>query len=151
MTATPVCFYVYPKKGSRLRAKVFVYPTLRDMRNAVAALDSMDTSGSKWPSRLRSRLGGHTAGITERHRKTKRITPTFAWIFIADRTLRMGTITHECVHAACRYLARTGVESLPTNRGGVGNVAAKEEQLAYAIDAMAQQVVHRCRERGLIP
>lgn len=145
-------FNVYPRSRSRLHCRVCVFRTRREMRQAVLALNALPKHATDWKDttvRDAKRLVGHCVGVTMRRVYTGSILPRFAEIYVARQDLCMGTITHECVHAAMRLASRLGVEGVPTSRQ-VGVVTSDEEWLARDVDAMASQVVVRARKLGLL-
>ena len=147
---TPLSFRVYPgsSRCAGLYAVVTVYPTLRALREAVRELDRRDRVGR--PTADRNRLSGLCVAIIERRRRDQKLLPCFAWVYLSRTALGMSTITHECVHAGLRYLARLGVDSLLTAHANVPTWRTREETLANAVDQMASQIVLGCRRAGIM-
>lgn len=144
-----VTFRVYPEAHSALYAKVYIYPTLARLRRGVRELDTLSTTGTRYPSTLLNKTIGHTCGITITRRRDNRKLPVFAYVYLSATQLGMGVVTHECVHAACRWMARRKVPLLSFVRVREYQ-DPKEERFASGVDRMAAQVVRKARTRGVL-
>lgn len=154
----PLTFtHVVPDTRRRYDVQIEVYPTLPAMRAAVRA----DLAFSQRRGRTFDLLG-YCVG-NEEYRKTptgrRRRGRAIAIIRLAKTHLTVATITHECLHAALRYLDHEKIAAIPTD-GRHGNVTARqavrdtdpEERLATIVGNLCKHALRAlAREYGVTP
>ncbi len=152
MRVPPTRLTLYPNPTGRLCVHVFIYPTLTVMRQAVRAFDRLShlpqaVQRRAGPTR---RLGGCCYGVTERGRRSKRMTPTFAIVLLSQTQLGVGTLSHELWHATCRYLNRCRIRVFVIDKWRARHEHETEERGARAHDAMFQQLVRALYRKKLL-
>lgn len=139
----PLTFtYINPDTARRYDVQLEVYATLAEMRAAVRA----DLAFSKRRGRTFN-LRGYCVG-NEEYRTTasgrRHRARTVAIIRLAKTHLTVGTITHECLHAALRYLSHAGVAEIPTH-GRPGNITAHATQATDPEERLATITGNLCK------
>lgn len=75
--------------------------------------------------------------------KVKRLKPNMGIIFLHTNKLGSTTISHECLHAAARYIGRKHGRHMHNFNSINGRASENEEDLAYAIGNIMGNIVHR--------
>ncbi len=132
-----------PDPKSRLQVRVFIYPSLVEMRRAVVRTDRImrTVNANTRRSGPTRRLQGICYGLVERGHVSRRVRPTFAMILLSRTCLGIGTLSHEVWHATCRYLDRRKIRPYRTDFERPQEDQDLEERAARAHDEMMQQLV----------
>ena len=126
-------FRVYPESKRGHYFDVAIYPTATSMRKAAnkAGAVRKDFHRIKAGAAV---LGTRTPG-----------TKSLGLILFHRQWLGMNVITHECGHAALRWMEaqRFSVEQRPANHKD-GWASDNEERFCYALGSMAAQIGNEC-------
>ncbi len=149
-TASPIrSFNLRPDRRSRLSLRVEIYRTTTEFR---AVTRGEDLKYSKRASRTRG-LAAECLGVTERTKRTKRLTGLFAIIRIPKPHLTTSTITHEAFHATMRWARRAGIQDVPTDipeKDRWKRNASIEERCAIIHGEICRKIVLQCYRFKLI-
>lgn len=121
---------------SRLRVRVEIHRTLRDLRRACGANDRNYAVHA-------DTLGACTGVYDDR--------PVCALIKLSATRLTTGIISHEACHAALRILERRGIEAVVTRgmrKYDPRPARSVEEDLATAVGEITRLIVKFCYDRG---
>lgn len=89
----------------------------------------------------------------EQRDAARRLQPLFAVVVLWKGALGVGTISHECNHAAFRYIERRRLayRRAVGVHGDAGTVVGAEELHCVVQDRLLRQLVTRLRAEGYYP
>jgi hypothetical protein len=163
MTQKIIKFRIYPDSKHGLYFEVRIYPNLKTMRRACVRFGNPLNRGTDYYANAEAMTACHRAGYKSKRGGHVIWDKGIGVILFHRKQVNAETISHECTHAALRWAEERHLkltltfpprglkefEAYMKNKPKTGAADEAEEDFAYAVGRMTNQIAAACLKHKL--